>query len=678
MNRLAPDRPAVVFTVLALAVVTLLHACWSAPFYKIDDERYIGLSVRRPLQRLFTPLDKHQFVPVTFLSLRLDYWLFGPPLSQTGRIGFQELGIDDTDRAGPLAPGAPEVNWAPAPRVMNGLYHLLAAVVLWWLLLRLGAGFGVAAFVAVAWAAHPLALESVAWVCERKNVLAALFGFGTLLAWTAPQKFWRWPLVHACFALAVFSKPSALGFLPLLFVLQLFGTPAQPLPDSRGWRSARHWFRSGLLLLVPASLSLAVALVTTRVHGGLVVEPPGGGVMTAIMTDAEVFTRYVINILLPVNLSFFYSVIPVVSLADPRLWLGCFVLFALFGTLVAAAGQRYRFWSLLGIVWLFSALSTNANIIATVFYMQDRYIYLSTPGLLLAVCAAFCGLVRRQPRMARAVRVAACAFVALLFVLLGQRSALFASSDQLELDAALRQPGSALARLSAARVMSGEFYAQRAKGDAAAAEKAALAAVSEYAAIESCPDARLFIDVLSGRVRRAELLLELGKFQGVKEVLKGWLPPPDVPMLKLIDDNGLPIKLRQSEYYKGYAPNTLAQGWLLLAAACEAQAGLPALAERADVRLQLYTQAVDALSKSLEAHRLDYQAPLVKARVLGLLRNLNQGLGRADEVAQNERDFVDALKSIPAPRERASAAHRKNWQDAQMFLSRLPGAPPVP
>jgi tetratricopeptide (TPR) repeat protein len=669
MNRVL-ERPAIVLLLLAAAVVTMLHACWDAPFYKIDDDRYIAMSVRRPLARLFVPMKKHHYAPVTFLSLRMDYVLFGPPLENLGGGSFKQHGIDDVDRAAGL-PVRERVDWAWAPRLMNGLYHFLAAVVLWYLLRRLNAGAGVTAFTALGFAVHPIGLESVAWVCERKNVLAALFGFGTLLAWTAHGKRWRWPAVYACFALALLSKTSALGFLPILFFLQIFASPELIERGTGAWKDRRHLVRSALLMVVPTVFSLLMTVLTIQMNKSVVVDPPGGSLVTAIMTDAEIFTRYITNILLPANLSFFYSVQPLVSFLDLRLWLGGFLLLAVFGSMVAAAGKEHRFLCLLGVIWFFSALATNANIIATPFYMQDRYIYLSLPGFLLAMSAGFCGVLNRQPRMTRPLTVLATIYLVMLFVMVGMRSRLFADGDELALDAARRQPCSAIARVNSASVLSDRFKKLRAEGKGNEAVTAAREAIAHYEAVESCPDARLFIDALSARVRRAELLMEIGDYQGGRTTLKGWLPPKDIPMLNVIDEQGRVVMPGQRDYYKGYTPNVLAHGWQLMALASLSQGDAPALAADHGRRMKWYTQALEEIDKSIAAHRQDYEAYLAKAQILGRLRNLSLDMGNQAEADRYTGEFVAALKSIPTPTEKSSPAHRSRWQEAQGILLRL-------
>src|SRR5205823_693137 len=114
-----------------------------------------------------------------------------------------------------------------------------------------------------------------------------------------------------------------------------------------------------------------------------VVEPPGGSVWTALLTDVVIFSRYVQHILAPWNLSFYYAIEPVTSLADGRLWLSAAALLLLAWGLWRLTAPEQRSLTLFGLLWFFGALAPNANLVASAFPMQDRFFYLGSPGLLL-------------------------------------------------------------------------------------------------------------------------------------------------------------------------------------------------------------------------------------------------------------------------------------------------------
>ena len=99
----------------------------------------------------FTTMHAANWHPLTWLSLMLDIQLFGP-------------------RPGAL-------------HLVNVLFHAVNAVLLFLILARMTGAQWRSAFVAALFALHPLHVESVAWVAERKDVLSVFFGLLTLWAY---------------------------------------------------------------------------------------------------------------------------------------------------------------------------------------------------------------------------------------------------------------------------------------------------------------------------------------------------------------------------------------------------------------------------------------------------------------------------------------------------------------
>lgn len=103
----------------------------------------------------------------------------------------------------------------------NIILHAINGVVLFLLLRRLTGGIGCSAIVAAIFAVHPLRVESIAWISERKDVLCTMFFLLTIWAyavWTEQRGVWRYLRVIGCYALALMSKPMAVT-LPFVLVL---------------------------------------------------------------------------------------------------------------------------------------------------------------------------------------------------------------------------------------------------------------------------------------------------------------------------------------------------------------------------------------------------------------------------------------------------------------------------
>ena len=103
----------------------------------------------------------------------------------------------------------------------NLILHILSALLLFWLFNRMTGAIWRSAFVAVFFALHPLHVESVAWISERKDVLSAFFWMLTLclyVYYTEKPVIRRYLSVLFCFICALMSKPMVVT-LPIVMIL---------------------------------------------------------------------------------------------------------------------------------------------------------------------------------------------------------------------------------------------------------------------------------------------------------------------------------------------------------------------------------------------------------------------------------------------------------------------------
>lgn len=150
--------------------------------------------------------------------------------------------------------------------VVNVALHALNAALLFWVLGHFCRRKLVAACLALLWALHPMRVESVAWVTERKDVLSGLFGLlcvGTYLAaWRGRDGWRRWGKLGAsvtAFACALLVKPSLVP-LPLV----LLGLDAWPLGRMGSWREGARCVLEKAIFGGPA---LVAAWGTVAQHG---------------------------------------------------------------------------------------------------------------------------------------------------------------------------------------------------------------------------------------------------------------------------------------------------------------------------------------------------------------------------------------------------------------------------
>ena len=174
-DRPLPDFAVVVVIVLAVAAIYVQMAWFQ--FVSWDDPAYVTLNnrVRQGLNWdnlvwAFTAMTASNWHPLTWLSLLLDTSLFG--------------------------------SWAGGFHLSSAAWHLATSLLLYSLLRRMTGELWRPALVAIIWAVHPLHVESVAWISERKDVLSAAFGLIALhayLSYARAPSVGRYLLVAAAF-----------------------------------------------------------------------------------------------------------------------------------------------------------------------------------------------------------------------------------------------------------------------------------------------------------------------------------------------------------------------------------------------------------------------------------------------------------------------------------------------
>jgi hypothetical protein len=456
---------------IALSTLILISGCWRTNFLTYDDPAHIsenqGLA-QKSIFELFKPEKGSAYVPVTDLSYRLDRALFKNSLPAAWN----------------------NFSYAPGVRFMNCVYHGLAAILVWRIMLLLGLAPWQALFVGFAFAIHPLACETVCWISERKNALAGCFGFAALWAWlrwpSKPRR--RIPVAGFLYLLACFSKPSALGLLPVFILADLIN-------PGRASGAAGETKRNWPAFLARLSPFLLICIVTAQLNlfgfSVTLVQPPGGSVFTAALTDLEILSRYLYNLLIPNSLSAVYFVDPILSLADPRVWLFALTLAAAVTVTVLLSANRRR--TIFAWLWLVAALGPSLNFVALPHFMQDRYIYLSTPAFFLILVDMIAGIARRtRLELAHARLAGGIAFLVVLAALSWTRSPVFDSLFTIFKDAAEKQPQAAFAHwgLGMAYCQAAVLESKKRQPDKELAEQHRLACLKEWkTAVDSCPDA---------------------------------------------------------------------------------------------------------------------------------------------------------------------------------------------
>ena len=267
----------------------------------------------------------------------------------------------------------------PRPHhAINVLLHTVNAVLLLTLLRRWTGTLVPALLAAAIFALHPLRVESVAWISERKDLLCGFFWLLALHAHLGHARRpgrWRALLLAAAVVLALLSKPMAVT-LPLALVLVDYW------PLGRLRTDPRAALLEKVPLLALAVLAGLMAISAQRLDGAMRTlgeYPLGGRIANAVLS----LGLYLKKAFLPLDLAVFY---PYHRLApsDPRVLLAATVVIAV--SVCALALRRRTPWLAMGWCWYLLTVAPALGIIQVGDQaLADRYTYLPLIGVTLAV-----------------------------------------------------------------------------------------------------------------------------------------------------------------------------------------------------------------------------------------------------------------------------------------------------
>jgi Tfp pilus assembly protein PilF len=339
-----------------------------------DDSNYIvqnpwlgNLSLERILRAFLQPY-YFNYHPLTILTYQLEYAVWGP--------------------------------WAPGFRTVNFIIHAATTVALLWMLRQFGSATFPSVILALFFAIHPLRVESVVWVSERKDVLCALFYVLALgcwrrsLLWESSAGERRWlGLAVACTCLALLSKAMAVS-LPLVFL-------------AHDATFARERLRRRLpLYLLLIALGVAFSYLNLVAQRGAI--HVGASLQDRLLTAAFAPIHYIYTTVLPIKLSAIYPMTDRPTLAVwGKVAAGFSVVGGLCLLLIFARQSPRAFFSLLASAIALGPVSGIVGVGSA--WAADRYSLIPTALLLIA----FVGPLDRALR-ARQRFVLLCAVVILL------------------------------------------------------------------------------------------------------------------------------------------------------------------------------------------------------------------------------------------------------------------------
>ena len=374
-----------------VATLALYNPVNRHPFVNYDDDRYITENLHvhngltwRTITWAFTATEQGNWHPLTWLSHALDYQLF---------------------------------HQNPAGHHLTSLLiHAANAVLLFLFLMYATRRLGPSLFVAALFALHPINVESVAWVAERKNVLCTFFFFATLIAycWYARQPDWRRYLVFAgLFVLGLMSKPMVITLPFVLLLLDYW-----PLGRIRGGRAdatAAPLSKLVVEKLPLIALSAASAVITMQAQraGGAMRSTAQFSLAVRLENAVMAYAMYLWKMIWPSHLSPIYPH-PGDSLAGWQVGTSALVLLAVTAVALKFRARRYL---LTGWLWFLGTLVPVIGLVQVGDQaMADRYAYIPLVGIFIMIAWRIADLADSK-QIGLVVRVipAACVLLALSF-----------------------------------------------------------------------------------------------------------------------------------------------------------------------------------------------------------------------------------------------------------------------
>jgi Tfp pilus assembly protein PilF len=364
----AEKRNPIVCLLLAVVTLALYNPVARHPFVNYDDDRYVTENphIRQGLTSdtftwALTSTEQANWHPLTWMSHALDVSLY-----RLNPVGHHFTSI-----------------------LLHAVNVMLLFLLLMWATQRLGPSL----FVAALFALHPINVESVAWVAERKNVLCTMFFFLALwpYGWYAQKPHWkRYLAVAALFAAGLASKPMVITLPFVLLLLDYWplgrvrGPSAAAATEANAGNPTFPWSRLVLEKLPLLALSAASAVITMQAQqaGGAVRSTVEFSFGVRIANAIYAYAMYLWKTVWPAKLAPLYPH-PGDSLAAWQVSVAALILLA-----ISAAVWRFRSCRYLLVGWLWF-LGTLVPVIGLVQVgeaaMADRYAYIPLIGIFVMI-----------------------------------------------------------------------------------------------------------------------------------------------------------------------------------------------------------------------------------------------------------------------------------------------------
>ena len=344
---------------LATVVLVLYGRTLNFEFLKLDDQIYIqnvpwvrqGLSLNGILQAFSHPVG-NVYVPLVLISFMVDAGLYGL--------------------------------WPGGFHLTNVLFHMVNVLLFFIVFKRFSGKTWPSALAAMLFAVHPLHVESVAWIAERKDVLCAFFYLLTLGAyerWVRASSRGAYLAGLAFFVLALLSKPMAVSLPFGLFILDYWPLGRMNDPEHSEKIQLRRvflliWEKIPFVILAGLFSVMAMAATSdqvTKIEWSLL--PLSARLQNAVIS----YAAYLEKLVVPMNLAVLYPH-PGTAIPMGEVMVSALILAGIIG--LAIGFRRRAPWVLAGVAWYLIALLPVIGLVQVgPQAMADRFVYIPFWGI---------------------------------------------------------------------------------------------------------------------------------------------------------------------------------------------------------------------------------------------------------------------------------------------------------
>ena len=369
-----------VIIVLVVSTIVAYEPVRHNGFVNYDDNQYVfnnpnvkGGITQQSIIWALTNFNISYWHPVTWLSHMLDCEIYG--LNPLGH------------------------------HITNVIIHIINSVLLFLLLSKITGTVWRSGFVAAAFALHPVHVESVAWIAERKDVLSGLFWILSMFAYVHYAKrpnVRRYAIVLLTFTMGLMSKPMMV-ILPLALLLldywpldrlNLRQDKPTDIPSVYQKASIWHLLAEKIPMFVLSAV-LSIFTFAAQKQTGVVSNLEVWPLYVRVINALSSYSRYIAKILYPVDLAVLYPP-PIKMTTDAAVLaiVGVVLLLRFWG--------RGRKWLVMGLFWYLVTLIPMIGLVQSGFQiMADRYTYIPSIGVFIIIAWGVAEIIAKLPQPKR-------------------------------------------------------------------------------------------------------------------------------------------------------------------------------------------------------------------------------------------------------------------------------------